>query len=421
MAETSLNPYQMALSQLQAVSKRMKLDPNIHEVLKHPMRSLEVYIPVRMDNGTIKVFTGYRVQHSMARGPAKGGVRFHQNVTLDEVKALAMWMTWKCAVVGIPYGGAKGGVIVDPRDLTHGELERMARRYFSEISVIIGEQKDIPAPDVNTNAQTMAWFMDTYSMGQGYAVPAIVTGKPVDIGGSEGREKATSRGITFCVREAAKAIKMDLKGATVAIQGFGNVGGNSAPLLDEMGCKVIAVSDVNGGIHDPKGLDIAALMAHVKQTGSVKGFPGAKEISNKDLLEIPVDILVPAALEGVITKDNAAKISCKILAEGANGPTTPDADAILLKKGVFVIPDVLCNAGGVTASYFEWVQGLQSFFWTEEEVNERLDQIMTKAFHQVHDIWLKETKKEPLTMRQAAYMLAVQRVAEAIRKRGIYP
>jgi glutamate dehydrogenase/leucine dehydrogenase len=421
MAESSLNPYQMALAQLQAVSKRMKLDPNIHEVLKHPMRSLEVYVPVRMDNGTIKVFTGYRVQHSMARGPAKGGVRFHQNVTLDEVKALAMWMTWKCAVVGIPYGGAKGGVIVDPKELTHGELERMARRYFSEISVIIGEQKDIPAPDVNTNAQTMAWFMDTYSMGQGYAVPAIVTGKPVDIGGSEGREKATSRGITFCVREAAKAIKMDLKGATVAIQGFGNVGGNSAPLLDEMGCKVVAVSDVSGGIHDAKGLDIAALMAHVKQTGSVKGFAGAKEITNKELLEIPVDILVPAALEGVITKENAAKVSCKILAEGANGPTTPDADAILLKKGVFVIPDVLCNAGGVTASYFEWVQGLQSFFWTEEEVNERLDQIMTKAFHQVHDIWLKETKKEPLTMRQAAYMLAVQRVAEAIRKRGIYP
>ncbi|MEA3203833.1 MAG: glutamate dehydrogenase [Thermoplasmata archaeon] len=421
MAESSLNPYQMALSQLQAVSKRMKLDPNIHEVLKHPMRSLEVYVPVRMDNGTTKVFTGYRVQHSMARGPAKGGVRFHQNVTLDEVKALAMWMTWKCAVVGIPYGGAKGGVIVDPRDLTHGELERMARRYFSEISVIIGAQKDIPAPDVNTNAQTMAWFMDTYSMGQGYAVPAIVTGKPVDIGGSEGREKATSRGITYCVREAAKAIKLELKGATVAIQGFGNVGGNSAPLLDEMGCKVVAVSDVNGGIHAPGGLDVKALMAHVKQTGSVKGFPGAKDISNKELLEIPVDILVPAALEGVITKDNAAKVNCKILAEGANGPTTPDADAILLRKGVFVIPDVLCNAGGVTASYFEWVQGLQSFFWTEDEVNERLDQIMTKAFHQVHDIWLRENAKESLTMRQAAYMLAVQRVAEAIRKRGIYP
>jgi glutamate dehydrogenase/leucine dehydrogenase len=267
----------------------------------------------------------------------------------------------------------------------------------------------------------MAWFMDTYSMGQGYAVPAIVTGKPVDIGGSEGREKATSRGITYCVREAAKAIKLNLKGATCAIQGFGNVGGNSAPLLDEMGCKVVAVSDVNGGIHAPGGLDVKALMSHVKQTGSVKGFPGAKEITNKELLEIPVDILVPAALEGVITKDNAAKVNCKILAEGANGPTTPDADAILLKKGVFVIPDVLCNAGGVTASYFEWVQGLQSFFWTEDEVNERLDHIMTKAFHQVHDIWLKETAKEPLTMRQAAYMLAVQRVSEAIRKRGIYP
>ncbi len=421
MAQVGVNPYEMALEQLKTVAKRMKLDPNLHEVLKHPMRSLEVYLPVRMDNGTIKVFTGYRVQHSMARGPAKGGVRFHQNVTLDEVKALSMWMTWKCAVVGIPYGGAKGGVIVNPKDLTDSELERLARRYFSEISIIIGEQKDIPAPDVNTNAQTMAWFMDTYSMGKGYAVPAIVTGKPVDLGGSEGREKATSRGISFCVREAAKVLHFDLHGATVAIQGFGNVGGNSAPLLAEMGCKIVAVSDVSGGIHDPKGFDVPKLMAYVKQSGGVKGFPGSKDISNAQLLELKVDVLVPAALEGVITKENAPKIDCKILAEGANGPTTPEADEILLKKGVFVIPDVLCNAGGVTASYFEWVQGLQSFFWTEAEVNEKLNEIMTKAFHQVHDIWLRETKVSPLTMRQAAYMLAVQRVADAVRKRGIFP
>jgi glutamate dehydrogenase/leucine dehydrogenase len=421
-APSHMNPHEMALVQLRHVAKRMKLDPNLHEVLKHPMRSLEVSIPVRMDNGTIRVFTGYRVQHSMARGPAKGGVRFHQNVTLDEVKALAMWMTWKCAVVGIPYGGAKGGVIVDPRQLTHGELERMARRYFSEISVIIGEQKDIPAPDVNTNAQTMAWFMDTYSMGQGYAVPAIVTGKPVDIGGSEGREKATSRGITFCIREAAKALKLDLKGATIAIQGFGNVGGHLAPLAADMGMKVVAVSDVNGGIHDPKGLDIKALQAHVKQTGSVKDFAGSKHITNSQLLELKVDVLAPCALEGVIHKGNAPDLKCKILAEGANGPTTPQADKILAEKGIYVIPDVLCNAGGVTASYFEWVQGLQSFFWTEDEVNERLDKIMTKAFHQVHDIWLREnTKDEPLTVRQAAYMLAVKRVADAIAKRGIYP
>jgi glutamate dehydrogenase/leucine dehydrogenase len=418
----AVNPYEMALTQLKAVAKRMKLDPNIHEVLKHPMRSLEVYLPVRMDNGTIRVFTGYRVQHNMARGPAKGGVRFHQNVTLDEVKALAMWMTWKCAVVGIPYGGAKGGVIVDPKELTHNELERMARRYFSEISVIIGEQKDIPAPDVNTNAQTMAWFMDTYSMGKGYAVPSIVTGKPVDLGGSEGREKATSRGITYCVREAAKATGLNLKGATVAIQGFGNVGGNSAPLFAEMGCKVVAVSDVSGGIHSPAGFDVPKLMAHVKATGSVKGFPGAKDITNAHLLELKVDILAPCALEGVITSENAGKVQCKILAEGANGPTTPEADEMLVKSGVFVIPDVLCNAGGVTASYFEWVQGLQSFFWTEREVNERLDQIMTRAFHEVHDIWTKEnTPKAPLTMRQAAYMLAVKRVSDAILKRGIFP
>ncbi|HET6399398.1 MAG TPA: Glu/Leu/Phe/Val dehydrogenase [Candidatus Thermoplasmatota archaeon] len=411
----------MAKAQLRAVAKRMKLDPNLYEVLAHPMRSLEVAVPVRMDNGTTRVFTGYRVQHSMARGPAKGGVRFHQNVTLDEVKALSMWMTWKCAVVGIPYGGAKGGVIVDPKELTHGELERMARRYFSEISVIIGEQIDIPAPDVNTNAQTMAWFMDTYSMGQGYAVPAIVTGKPVDIGGSEGREKATSRGITYCIREAAKALGIDLQGATLAIQGFGNVGGNLAPLAAEMGLKVVAVSDVSGGIHNPEGLDVQRLMEHVKATGSVKGFPGAQEITNPQLLELKVDILAPCALEGVITAQNAPRIDCRILAEGANGPTTPQADDILLKKGIFVIPDVLCNAGGVTASYFEWVQGLQSFFWTEAEVNQRLDQIMTRAFHQVYDIWVRENKGEPLTTRQAAYMLAVKRVADAITKRGIYP
>lgn len=418
---SQMNPYEMALVQLRHVAKRMKLDPNLHEVLKHPMRSLEVYLPVRMDNGTIQVFTGYRVQHSMARGPAKGGVRFHQNVTLDEVKALAMWMTWKCAVVGIPYGGAKGGIIVDPRQLTHGELERLSRRYFSEISIIIGEQKDIPAPDVNTNSQTMAWFMDTYSMSQGYAVPAIVTGKPVDLGGSEGREKATSRGITFCIREAAKAMNFNLKGATIAIQGFGNVGGHLAPLAAEMGLKVIAVSDVHGGIHDPQGLDVAKLMVYNKQNGGVKGFPGSKEISNKDLLELEVDVLAPCALEGVIHKDNAPNLKCKILAEGANGPTTPQADKILADKGVFVLPDVLCNAGGVTASYFEWVQGLQSFFWTEGEVNQRLDQIMTKAFHQVHDIWVRENKDEMLTMRQAAYMLGVKRVADAIQKRGIYP
>ena len=418
---TNVNPLQMAVQQLEQVAKRMKLDPNMLEILKRPMRSLEVSVPVRMDDGSLKVFTGWRVQHSMARGPAKGGVRFHQRVSLDEVKALAMWMTWKCAVVGIPYGGAKGGVIVDPRTLSIHEVERLARRYFSEIQVIIGEQKDIPAPDVNTNAQTMAWFMDTYSMNKGYVVPAIVTGKPVEAGGSEGREKATSRGITYCVREAAKHLKMDLKGATVAIQGFGNVGGNAAPLLDELGCKVVAVSDVNGGIHDPKGLDMDALAAHVKETGSVIGFAGAKAIHNAELLELAVDILVPAALEGVITKDNAPKLKCKILAEGANGPTTPQADKILTERGIFVIPDVLCNAGGVTASYFEWVQGLQSFFWTEKEVNDRLDQIMTKAFKEVYTIHEREKKSGSLTMREAAYMLAVRRVADAIQKRGIFP
>jgi glutamate dehydrogenase/leucine dehydrogenase len=420
-APSPMNPLEMAQQQLDHVAKRMRLDPNMLEVLRRPMRSLEVSIPVRMDDGTIRVFVGYRVQHSMARGPAKGGVRFHQKVTLDEVKALAMWMTWKCAVVGIPYGGAKGGVIVDPRALSPIEVERLARRYFNEISIIIGPQKDIPAPDVNTNAQTMAWFMDTYSMGAGYAVPAIVTGKPVEVGGSEGREKATSRGITYCVREAAKLLRLDLKGATVAIQGFGNVGGNCAPLFAEMGCTVVAVSDVNGGIHDEAGLDIEKLQAYVKETGSVVKFPGAKSIHNSELLELSVDILVPAALEGVIHKANAAKLKCKILAEGANGPTTPQADTILRDRGVFVIPDVLCNAGGVTASYFEWVQGLQSFFWTEHEVNLRLDHILTKAFNEVHAIYERERKIAPLTMREAAYMLAVKRVADAITKRGIFP
>jgi glutamate dehydrogenase/leucine dehydrogenase len=425
-APSQMNPYEMALVQLRHVAKRMKLDPNIHEVLKYPVRSLQVFLPVRMDNGTIQVFTGYRVQHSMARGPAKGGVRFHQNVTEDEVKALAMWMTWKCAIVGIPYGGGKGGIVVDPRDLSHTELERLARRYFSEIQPVIGPQVDIPAPDVNTNAQTMAWFMDTYSMNIGHQVSSVVTGKPVEIGGSLGREKATSRGISFCVREAAKSIGLDLNGATVAIQGFGNVGGNAAPLLAELGCKIVAVSDVNGAVMMDGGFDVDELMAHVKRKGTCCGFPGAKEIHNAELLEADVDILVPAALEGVIHKDNAANLRCKILAEGANGPTTPQADKILTENGVFVIPDVLCNAGGVTASYFEWVQGLQSFFWTEAEVNERLDQLITKAFHEVAAIYAREKPKDvdhlnPLTMRQAAYMLGVKRVADAIRLRGIFP
>ncbi len=425
-APTQMNPYEMAKVQLRHVVKRMKLDPNIHEVLQHSQRALEVSVPVVMDNGTIRIFKGYRVQHSQARGPGKGGVRFHQNVTLDEVKALAMWMTWKCAIVGIPYGGAKGGVVVDPRDLSHGELERLARRYFSEIQVIIGENKDIPAPDVNTSAQTMAWFMDTYSMNKGHAVPSVVTGKPIDIGGSQGREKATSLGIAFCIREAAASLDLKLTGATIAIQGFGNVGGNLAPIAAEMGMKVVAVSDVNGAIHNPEGLDVKALMAYVKATGSVVNFPGSTAIHNAELLELEVDVLAPCALEGVIHKDNADKLRCRILAEGANGPTTPQADKILTDKGVFVIPDVLCNAGGVTASYFEWVQGLQSFFWTEDEVNERLDRIMTTAFHAVTDIYDVEKPKDkddahPLTMRQAAYMLAVKRVAEAIKKRGIYP
>lgn len=415
---THMNPYEMAKVQLRHVANRMNLDPNIHEILQHSQRALEVSIPVRLDNGNIRVFKGYRVQHSMARGPAKGGVRFHQNVSLDEVKALAMWMTWKCAVVGIPYGGAKGGVVVDPRELSPTELERLSRRYFSEIQILIGENKDIPAPDVNTNAQTMAWFMDTYSMNKGHIVPSIVTGKPLEAGGSLGRETATSRGISFCVREAVKELGLDPNGMRVAIQGFGNVGSNSAPFLAEQGMKICAVSDINGAIYNAEGFDVPALMAHVKATGTVKDFPGSTPITNAELLTSDVDVLIPAALEGVINEDNADGIKAKILAEGANGPTTPKADKILTDKGVFVIPDVLCNAGGVTASYFEWVQGLQSFFWTAEEVDQRLDRIMTKAFHEVHDMY-KQT--DDVTMRQAAYMIGVGRVAEAVRKRGIFP
>jgi glutamate dehydrogenase (NAD(P)+) len=370
-----------------------------------------------MDDGSVAVFTGHRVQHNLSRGPAKGGIRYHQDVTLDEVRALAMWMTWKCAVVNIPYGGGKGGVIVDPKKLSQREIEGLTRRFTTEISPIIGPDRDIPAPDVNTNAQVMAWMMDTYSMHHGYTIPGVVTGKPISIGGSLGRNEATARGAVFTLQQCSIALKVPLPGATVAIQGYGNAGSIAATLLADEGSKIIAVSDSSGGIINRAGLDPAKVNAWKKEHGTVVGFPGADEISNADILELDCDILVPAALENQITHVNADRVRAKIVAEAANGPTTPEADAILYDKGVFVIPDILCNAGGVTVSYFEWVQDMQSFFWTEARINESLKEIMDRAFNDVH----RMSKTREVDMRTAAYMVAVSRVAEATTLRGLYP
>ena len=412
-----LNPFEIATKQFDTAASYLKLEAWLHDVLKAPKRQLIVSIPTKMDDGSIHVFEGYRVQHSMARGPAKGGIRYHPDVTLDEVKALASWMTWKCATVNIPYGGGKGGVVCDPKKMSQRELENMTRRFAFEISVIIGPERDIPAPDVYTNAQTMAWIMDTYSMTAGETVLGVVTGKPLPIGGSQGRNEATARGCQFVVREACKEKKITLRGAKVAVQGFGNAGSIAARLLHEDGATIIAVSDSSGGIHSPKGLDIAAVEAHKGRTGSLKGYAEADAISNERLLELECDILVPAALENQITTENAARVRAKIVAEAANGPTTPGADDILSRNGVFLIPDILANAGGVTVSYFEWVQSLQSFFWEEQQVNEHLEKIMTRSFHEV----LALAKKHQVHMRTAAYILGVGRVAEATRIRGIYP
>jgi glutamate dehydrogenase (NAD(P)+) len=370
-----------------------------------------------MDDGTIRMFAGYRVHHSTARGPTKGGIRYHQDVTLEEVRALAMWMTWKSAVVNIPFGGAKGGVIVDPRELSERELRRLTRRFATEISVLMSAEGDIPAPDVGTNAQTMAWIMDTYSMHKGYSVPAVVTGKPVPIGGSQGRTEATGRGVMFCTLEALKHLEMPAGGTRVVVQGFGNVGSVAAYLLDEQGTNVIAVSDVYGGVYNPQGLDAAALLAHVRETGKVTEFPGADAITNVELLALDCDVLVPAALENQIHEGNADAVKAKVVAEGANGPTTPEADRILQGKGTFIIPDILCNAGGVTVSYFEWVQGLEWNFWSEAEVNKRLEDVMINSFHGV----LRTSSERDIGMRIAAQVLAISRVAEAVKIRGVYP
>lgn len=415
-----VNPLEMAREQLSLAVEKLKLSPDIHEKLKYPKRTLIVSIPIRLDDGSIKTFTGYRVQHSFERGPAKGGIRFHPDVDLDEVTALAMWMTWKCAVVNIPYGGAKGGVVCDPGKMSIGELERLTRRYISEIGIIIGPEKDIPAPDVGTNPQVMAWVMDTFSMNVGHCVPGVVTGKPLDIGGSLGRFEATGRGVVYITEEICKYLKMNLDHASIVVQGFGNVGSNAAAIFHKTGRKVIAVSDVKTGIYNPKGLDIDALLKHSRQTGSVAGFKGGEMISNKELLELSCDILVPAAMENQITAENAPRIKAKIIVEGANGPTTPEADRILKGRGVFIVPDILANAGGVTVSYFEWVQSLQAYFWREDEVNQKLKHIIVDAFESVIKTYEKH-KKEGLDMRTAAMMLGVSRVAEAARQRGLYP
>ena len=367
------NPYHIAQQQFDIAADILALDPGIRAVLRVPQRELTVRFPVKMDDDSIRVFTGYRIQHNITRGPAKGGIRYHPAVDIDEMRALAMWMTWKCALVNIPYGGAKGGVVVDPRPLSTNELERMTRRYASEIALLIGPERDIPAPDVGTNAQVMAWIMDTISMHRGYTVPAIVTGKPIDVFGSLGRTDATGRGVAFCTREAARHLGLRLDQARVAVQGFGNVGSVSAELIAAMGAGIVAVSDVSGGYYHPRGLDIAAMLRHVRSGRALQDYhqPGLEHIGNAELLELPCEILVPAALENQITGANAGRIKARIVVEGANGPTTPQADEILYENGVFVVPDILANAGGVTVSYFEWVQGLQEFFWSEEEITER--------------------------------------------------
>jgi glutamate dehydrogenase/leucine dehydrogenase len=409
-----LNPFKIAQEQLDAAAILLKLDPAIHNLLREPKRILEVTFPVRMDNGQVKSFRGFRVQYNDARGPCKGGIRFHPQETIDTVKALAAWMTWKTACVGIPFGGAKGGVICNPKEMSLAELERLSRAYIDAIATVIGPELDIPAPDVYTSPQIMAWMMDEFNKTRGYNSPGVITGKPIPLGGSEGRGDATARGVVYTVREATKRLQIPLKGATGVIQGYGNAGSYAAILLQEMGARVIAVSDSKGGIMNEKGLDPNAVLQHKQKTESVMGFPGTKAISNEELLELQCDILVPAALENVITAKNASRIKAKIVAEAANGPTTPEADDVLFKNKVFDIPDFLCNAGGVTVSYFEWVQNIYGLYWPVEEVHSRLDKIMTKAFNDVYDMHVKHN----VNMRMAAYMLSVQRVAEAMKLRG---
>jgi glutamate dehydrogenase (NAD(P)+) len=409
--------WRTAQRQFDIAAEIIRLEPELREILREVQREFTCHFPVRLDNGGVEVYTGYRVQHNIHRGPAKGGIRYHPAVSLDEVKALAMWMTWKCAIVNIPYGGAKGGVIVDPRKLSMRELERLTRRFATEISILIGPDRDIPAPDMNTDGQVMAWIMDTISMHAGYSVTATVTGKPIEVGGSLGRVDATGRGVTICTLAALEHLGMAPHESRVAVQGFGNVGSVSARLLDEAGCKVVAVSDEYGGLYNPLGLPVRKLLEYRAREGSLKGYPGCTEIGSAGPLTAECDVLVPAALGNQLTSRNARAVKARLIVEGANGPTTPEADDILQERGVFLVPDILANAGGVTVSYFEWVQDLQSFFWSEHEVNQKLQAIMHRAFNEV----LATAKERSLPMRMAAYVRAVQRVASATRDRGLYP
>ncbi len=409
--------WETALAQLDEAAELMGLAPGVHEILRAPKRSLSVSVPFRLDDGSTRVCQGYRVHHNVTRGPAKGGLRYHPSVDLDEVKALAMWMTWKCAVAQIPFGGAKGGVAVDTKALSRSELERMTRRYASEILPFIGPERDIPAPDMNTNEEIMSWIMDTYSMNYGYSVPGVVTGKPVSIGGSRGRAGATSRGVMYMIFSTLKSLGIGIEEVSVAIQGYGKVGGFAAQLLHDAGCRVVAVSDVDGGVYRDRGLDPEAINRHKKGGGRVAGFPGAEPVTNEELLEIECDVLVPAAVEGVISVKNADKVSARVVCEAANGPITFEGDKILSDRGIFVVPDILANSGGVTVSYFEWVQDIQAYFWSEEDVNERLRQIMERAFAEVYEM----AESKGLTMRQAAHWIGVGRVAEAHLTRGLFP
>jgi len=418
MAIEIVNPYDVAVAQFDEAAERLGLSQAMRAILRKPKRELIVNFPVRMDNGDVEMFTGYRVQHNINRGPAKGGIRFSPEVSLDEVRALAMWMTWKCAVVGIPFGGAKGGVICDPHQMSRSELERLTRRYATEISILIGPDSDIPAPDMNTNPQIMGWIMDTYSMHQGYSVPAVITGKPLAIGGSEGRLEATARGVLVVTREAMKDLGMIPEECSVVIQGFGNVGSISARLLyDELKCKIIAISDISGGVYNANGIDVHRALRYSKEHGALRGLPDTEPVSNTELLELPCDVLIPAALENQLTARNATRIKARLIIEAANGPTTPEADHIFNDRGLTVVPDILANAGGVTVSYFEWVQDLQRFFWAEREINSQLESIMSRSYEAV----CQKAAEQESTLRMGAYLLAVARVAEATEIRGVYP
>ena len=418
MAIDLINPLDVAVAQFDEAADRLGMSQAMRAILRKPKRELIVNFPVRMDNGDVEMFTGYRVQHNINRGPAKGGIRYSPEVSLDEIRALAMWMTWKCAVVGIPFGGAKGGVICNPRKMSPSELERLTRRYATEISLFIGPDSDIPAPDMNTNPQVMAWIMDTYSMHKGYSVPAVITGKPIGIGGSEGRMEATARGVMVVTREALLDLNMNPEECSVVIQGFGNVGSITARLLqDELRCKIVGLSDISGGIYNPRGIDVHRALRYSKEHGALEGLPNSERVTNAQLLELPCDVLIPAALENQLTGRNAARVRARLIIEAANGPTDPEADRIFNDAGITVVPDILANAGGVTVSYFEWVQDLQRFFWAENEINDRLETIMKRSYRAV----AQKAAEQETHMRMGAYLLAVARVAEATELRGVYP